>query len=350
MPDFKSKSKLGRILLLIAALSFAPQSVGEEIAVPEAIAAEPVTSEPVVAAPPPVTPVPDVFDPMDGSRDYVSGKITRFASYLDSYFGGNQHFQERNPSVMHVNLSRATGYGGSNKYDLAASLNLRLPISEGQFRLLVETDPERNLEDEPVKSSTVMNTKPATRKSIALAARYALEAKNGWSFRSDAGIKMPLSSAQLFVRAKVGYSTPLDEWRLTLGETVYWFGRDGVGETSQIDMERQIDPLIMFRSTSVAIWLKDKQNVDMSQSFSFYHTVSDRTSLIYQASLFGISNPTPQVTDMVFLVFYRYRLHHKWLFFEITPQVHFPNANNYAVSPALSMRLQMLFDDARASQ
>lgn len=346
MPDLNPTSSLGR-LLLIGALSFAMQAEGEELVVPEPVAAEPVATEPIVAAPAPVTPVPDVFDPLESTRDYLSGKFTRLASYIDSYFGGNQHFQERNPSVMFVNLSRASGYGGSDKYDLAASLNVRLPISEGQFRLLVETDPERNLEDEPVKSSTVMNTKPATRKSIALAARYAMEAKNGWSFRSDAGIKMPLP-AQPFVRAKVGYSTPIEDWRLTLGETVYWFSKDGVGDTSQIDLERQIDPLIMFRATSIAVWLKDTRNFDLSQSFSFYHTVSDRTSLIYQASVFGISEPKPQVTDTVLLVFYRYRLHQKWLFFEITPQLHFPNAKNYAASPALSMRLQMLFDDTRA--
>lgn len=352
MTDLKSTSNLGR-LLLVGVLSFALQAVGAETAVPEPVvtepaATEPVVTEPIAAAPPPLTPVSDVFDPLESTRNYLSGKFTRLASFLDSYFGGNQHFQERNPSVMYMNLSRANGYGGSDKYDLAASLNLRLPISEGRVHLLVETDPERNLEDEPVKSSTVMNTKPATRKSIALAARYALEAKNGWSFRSDAGIKMPFP-AQPFVRAKVGYSTPIEDWRLTLGETVYWFSKDGVGDTSQIDLERQVDPHILFRATSIAVWLKDKDNFDLSQSFSFYHTVSDRTSLIYQASVFGISDPKPQITDTVFLVFYRYRLHQKWLFFEFTPQLHFPTANKYAVSPALSMRLQMLFDDTRAS-
>jgi hypothetical protein len=339
MHDFKRKRKLGKVLLWGLVVSYSIQVFG----------ADTVSTEPIVAEIPPVTPVPDVFDPIEAPRDYLSGKFTRFASYIDSYFGGNQHYQERNPSVMFVNISRARGYGGSDNYDLAASLNLRLPISEGRLHLLVETDPERNLEDEPVKSSTVMNTKPATRKSIALAARYALEAKNGWSFRSDAGIRFPLP-AQPFVRAKVGYSTPLDNWRLTIGETAYWFSRDGVGETTQIDMERQISLPILFRASSIAIWLKDKQNFDISQSFSFYHTVSDRTLLIYQASMFGISDPQPQVSDTVFLVFYRYRLHQNWLFFEITPQLHFPTANKYAASPALSMRLQMLFDDARASQ
>lgn len=342
MPDLNSTSNLGR-LLLVAALSFAMEAVGEESAVPE-----PVATEPIVAEPPPVTPVSDAFDPLESTRDYLSGKFTRFASYLDSYFGGNQHFQERNPSVLRVDLSRATGYGGTAQYDLSASLNLRLPISEGRLHLLVETDPERNLEDEPVRSSTVMNTKPATRKSIALAARYALEELNGWRFHTDAGIKFPIP-VQPFVRSKLGYSTPLDDWRLTLGQSVYWFSQTGVGETSQIDMERQVSPSIMFRATSLAIWLKDNPNFDMSQSFTFYHTVSDRTSLIYQASVFGISEPSTQMTDMVFLVNYRYRMHQKWLYFEITPQLHFPKPNEYKASPALSMRLQMLFDDARAS-
>lgn len=338
MSGLKRTSRFTKMLWAMLAVFCAMQARGEEA----------VATEPIVAETPPVTPVSDVFDPFEATRNYLSGKLTRFASYLDSYFGGNPHFQERNPSVMYVNLSRATGYGGTGQYDLAASLNLRLPISEGRLHLLIETDPERNLEDEPVRSSTVMNIKPTTRKSIALAARYALEEKDGWRFRTDAGIRFPLP-VQPFVRSKLGYSIPVDDWRLTLGESVYWFSQTGVGETSQIDMERQVSPSIMFRATSMAIWLKDKQNFDMSQSFTFYHTVSDRTSLIYQASVFGISAPSTQMTDMVFLVNYRYRLHQKWLFFEITPQLHFPNENQYKGSPALSMRLQMLFDDARAS-
>jgi len=331
-------SRSAKILLVTLAVCHAMPTWGEEE----------VATEPIVAETPPVTPVPDVFDPIEAPRDYLSGRLTRFASYIDSFFGGNEHFQERNPSVMRLDLSRATGYGGTAQYDLSASLNLRLPISEGRLHLLVETDPERNLEDVPVKSSTVMNTKPATRKSLALAARYALEARNGWSYRTDAGIRFPLP-LQPFVRSKVGYSTPLDDWRLTLGQSVYWFSQTGIGETSQIDMERQVSPSIMFRATSLAIWLKDNPNFDMSQSFSFYHTVSDRTSLIYQATVFGVSEPSTQMTDTVFLVHYRYRLHQKWLFFEFTPQLHFPNEYQYKASPAMSMRLQMLFDDARAS-
>jgi hypothetical protein len=348
MPDIKQLSNLARTLLLAVTLCYSMLALAEEAVVTQPAPEPEPETVPIVAETPPVTAVPDVFDPLESTRNYLSSGVTRFASYIDSYFGGNEHFQERNTSVMHVDLSRATGYGGTAQYDLSASLNLRLPISEGRLHLLIETDPERILEDEPLKSSTVLNTKPATKKSIALAARYALEQKNNWSFRTDVGIKFPLPPRP-FVRSKIGYSTPIDDWRLNIGESVYWFNDIGVGETTQMDLERQVRSSILFRATSISTWLKDQQNFDMSQSFSFIHTVSDRTSLIYQASVFGISEPAAQISDTVLLVFYRYRMHQKWLYFEFSPQLHFPRVNDYKASPAMSMRLQMLFDDGRES-
>jgi hypothetical protein len=78
-----------------------------------------------------------------------------------------------------------------------------------------------------------------------------------------------------------------------------------------------------------------------------YHTINDRTALLYQVSAIGVTNPENAVTDVVMLVFYRYRLHRKWMFVEISPQLHYPQVNNYQVSPALSLRLEVLFDDAR---
>lgn len=348
MPDIKLMSNLAQMLLLAVTLCYSMLALAEEAVVTQPAPEPEPETVPIVAETPPVTAVPDVFDPLESTRNYLSSGVTRFASYIDSYFGGNEHFQESNSTVMKVNFSRTTGYGGTGEYDLSANLNLRLPISEGRLHLLIETDPERILEDEPVKSSTVMNNNPATRKSIALAARYALEAKDAWSFRTDVGIKFPLPPRP-FVRSKLGYTASLDDWRLNIGESVYWFSNLGVGETTQVDLERQVSPPILFRATSIATWLKDQKNFDMSQSFSFFHTVSDRTSLIYQASVFGISAPSPQVTDTVLLVFYRYRMHQKWLFFEVSPQLHFPHELGYKASPALVMRLQMLLDDGRAT-
>ena len=105
-------------------------------AVPQTQSAVPQT-ETIIESPPqsgiPQTQVMDSFDTMQAPRDYVSGKVTSFASYIDRFFGGDRHYQESNPSVFQMDLSRAAGYGGGRRFELDARLNLRLPITEGKI-------------------------------------------------------------------------------------------------------------------------------------------------------------------------------------------------------------------------
>lgn len=309
----------------------------------------PLAPQPVPLAPQPV-PLAEKSDSsgsMETSRDYLSGRITSFASYLDRFFGGDRHYQESNDSVIQLNLTRVNGYGGDNKYDLAARLNLRLPVTEGRLHLLVETDPEKNINAEPTPGSTVIKEKVVVPKSVALAARYAKAKEDIWHFNTDLGIKFPIP-AKPFVRTRLSYSIPFgNEWRLKAAESVYWFNTLGAGETTQLDLERIISPPLLFRASSNATWLNDNQNFDLRQDLSLYHTINDRSALLYQASAIGVSNPQLQVTDYVLLVFYRYRIHQQWFFFEISPQMHFPRDRQYQYSPALSMRLEVLFDDSR---
>ena len=290
----------------------------------------------------------DVFDSIDPQRNYLSGKITSFASYVDRFFSGDRHYQESNESVIQLDLTRIYGFGGEQKFDFEAKLNFKLPNTEGRFRLLLETNPEKNITTEPpTPGSTVLRDQVAVPKTVAVAARYAVVKESNWHFSTDAGLRLPIP-IKPFLRSRLSYSIPMGvNWRFKAAETVFWFDALGWGETSQMDFERVLNPLMLFRASSTATWLEDKKNFDLRQDFSVYHTLDDRTALLYQASASGVSNPSYAVTDYVLLVFYRYRLHRKWIFFEISPQLHYPQIYNYQVSTALSMRLEVLFDDAR---
>ncbi|MDD2915184.1 MAG: hypothetical protein PHP70_07685 [Gallionella sp.] len=334
-------------LLLGAALFFPLQLLGAEQPVSKSQESFPQIQEPTVQPP-----QSDRFDSMEAPRNYLSGKITQFASDIDRFFGGDRHFQESNPSVIQFSVNRADGYGGDSKFDLAAKLNLRLPVTEGRLRLLLETDPEKNITSgptpapTPTQGHTVLSNKVVVPKSVALAVRLVAEEENAWHFSTDAGLKFPLP-IQPFMRTRASFSAPMGQWRLKAAESVYWFNSLGVGETTQLDLERIFSPRLLFRASSNATWLNDKRNFDLRQDLSVYHTLNDRAALMYQASVIGVSNPQLQATEYVMLAFYRYRLHQKWLFFELTPQLHFPRVNNYRSSPAISMRLEMLFDDSR---
>ena len=294
----------------------------------------------------PQTLVMDSFDTMQAPRDYISGKVTSFASYIDRFFGGDRHYQESNPSVFQMDLSRATGYGGGRRFELDARLNLRLPITEGKLRLLIETDPEKNAIDAPAKAAPVLPRKSVAPKGVGVAARFASTEEGTWHFHTDAGLKFPIP-IKPFVRSAVNYTVPLKEWNLTAAESIYWFNGLGVGETSTLNLEHIMNVQVMFRSSSNATWLRDRKNLDMRQDWSLFHTLDDRTALLYQLSTFGISNPGYQVTDTVLLFDYRYRMHQEWLYFDFSPQLHFPKLRNYQATPSFSVRLEVMFDVVR---
>ena len=289
----------------------------------------------------------DILDTIDTPRNYLSVKIANLANDIDRFFGGDRHYQESNQSVVQLDLTRATGYGAGRKYDLSARANLRLPSTEGRLHLLLESDPEQNISGEPAQSSTLLNNQASTSGSYSLAARYMKELEKVWNLSFDWGLKFPIP-VRPFARARGSYAVPLGKvWRMKLAQSVYWFNDIGVGETTQLDLEKLISEPVLFRATSTAAWLKDKQNFNLRQDLSIYHTVTERTALLYQASAIGVSNPQYELTEYVLSFLYRYRLHRDWMFFEYSPQLHFPKTENFRASPSLSMRLEILFDESR---
>ncbi len=300
---------------------------------------------PVAASGIPVTPTKDIFDGLQSLRDSLSGWITRSASNIDRFFAGNRHYQENNLTEFQMTLNRTTGYGGDRKYDFSGRLNLKLPVSEGRLRLVLETDPERNTIAAPT-GPAVLPTKVAVPKSAAVALRYETPIDKAWYFRTDGGLKFPVP-VQPFARARGGYSSQLGSWGVSAEESVYWFNSTGAGETTQLNLTRVLNPQLQFSAGSAIIWLNEKQNFDMRQDLTVSYTVNDRSALVYQLSAFGVSNPRNQVTDYVALIDYRYRMHEQWLYFEITPQIHYPRDRAYKSNFALSMKVEALFDDTR---
>ncbi len=286
----------------------------------------------------------DMLYTIDVPRDYLSAQIASFANYIDRFFGGDRHYQESNQSVVQLDLTRTTGYGADREYNLTARVNLRLPATEGKLHLLLESDPEQTTA-QSTQSSTLLNNQAANTGSYGLAARYVKELENVWHFNFDWGIKFPIPPTP-FVRARGSYAVPLgDTWRMNIAESVYWFNTIGLGETTQIDFERLLSKPVLFRATSTAIWLEKQHNFDLRQDLSIYQTVSDRTALLYQASAIGVSNPQYELTEYVLSFLYRYRLHRDWMYFEYSPQLHFPKTENFRASPSLGLRFEILFNE-----
>jgi hypothetical protein len=284
---------------------------------------------------------------LDKPRDYVSEKFVDFVSSLDRFFGDDRHYQETNDSVLQLDVARVMGYGGEHNFVWSGRANVHLPIAEQKLHLVLETDPDKNAAVDPKQKQSSPLQQPTQPKSYSAALRYMQKEAQLWHFSADGGVKFHGLAATPFVRSRVSMPYAGQVWHSNFAETAFWFNTIGVGETTQLDIERSISEPVLFRATSVATWLHDKQNFDLRQDFSLFHKIDERTAMLYQASAIGVSNPQTEVTEYVVLALYRYRLHREWMYLEVSPQLHFPRALDFHTNSLLSVRLEMLFDDLK---
>ena len=320
---------------------------------PEKKSAPKKAKKKIPAKPAPLPPPPPSEEPLgaiigvaDAPRDYLSEKFVGFVNHVDRFFGDDRNFQESNDSVLQIDIDRLYGYGSVDRVVLSGRAKVRLPNTEKKLHLMIESDPDKNANTDTNRSTVAQNTSRTAPTSYAAGVRYEKVEEERWHYSSDVGLQFQGLHTTPFVRGRVSYAQPVDDWRLKASETLFWFYTIGPGETSQFEMEHDLDETRLFRSTSTATWMHETQNMDLRQDFSLFHTMGDRTALLYQASASATTQPR-QVVDTVLLLVYRYRLHRKWMFFEVSPQLHFPKDRGYHGSPALLLRLEMLFDQAK---
>lgn len=296
------------------------------------------------AVPQPTETQDDELDVLDAPRDYLSQKFVGMVTGIDRFFGDERDFQETNQSVLQLDLTKVAGYGGDKNVLLSGRAKVELPSTEKRLHLLIESDPDKNVSGTPppVKTTAIKDVNAPT--SYAAALRFEKAHQELWHFSTDAGIKFQGLNSNPFARARASYAVPFEHWRMKFAETAFWFNNLGAGASSQLDWERAQSETVLFRAGSNATWLHDKQNLDMRQDISVYHTLDERRALLYQASAIGASQPQFHTADYVLLLQYRYRLHQKWMYLDVSPQMHYPQARAYHPSPAFSVRLEMLLD------
>jgi len=333
----------GRIAASISAIVMASclslTAYAEDAAVPAvAASAPPATSELGEES------ARSLLEELDEPRDYLSLEVVDFSTRIDHFFGDERYFQEHNKSVIQLETSELMEAAGNNTLTFDGQAKLDLPAAQRRFQLVLESNPEKRTTVDNKKNEQVI-----TQSNVASSDKYAASLRidkapeeSPWHFSADAGAKVqfPLDP---FVRTRGSYSLPVYDWRFKLAETVFWFGTIGLGETTQFDLEHILSKPVLFRASTNATCYDEPKHCDLRQDLSVFHTLDERSALVYQLSVLGTNQPAYTETAYILLLRYRYRLHRDWIFLEATPQLNFPKTDDFKMNPALFLRLEMLF-------
>lgn len=294
---------------------------------------------PAPASGDPEPPEPDV-PALDEAHEAVSRRVEAISLWLDRFFAGDRIYQEATGTYARIGTYVRLGESGDSTVggDLRAKLDL--PNTEQRLQLLLEGEPD----DEPTRFHDARDNplRIAQDTTYSAAVRSNLRRTEAWSISTDAGVKFrtPLDP---FARLRVRRSFLAGEWVLRATQTLFWFDSDGTGAGTLLEVERPLTKPLFFRSGSQAVWYKRKDAFDVRQSLQWFHVLSRRRGLIYEASVFGSTEPHMRADTYLLNLRYRQLVYRDWLFVEVTPQIVYERENHFDPHHVVTVTLEATF-------
>jgi len=246
----------------------------------------------------------------DETQIYINSKFCEPALWFDNFFATDRIFDEGVPGT-YVRWRNEFTYDEEEyfSYKMRLKFSVVLPGFKNKLRLSFEGDKDEDLRDISPGSDDTSNN------SLNL----QLDIKE--TARSKFNVRFSLSPR---IRFRYRYTYPIyDDITLRLTQEVQW--KNGVNSArTRFDFEQVLNSKILFRSSTEANVSEKFDGVDWLQAFVLFQRINKKSSLAYEASVNGITEPFSKTTDSRVGIRYRKNFHREWLFFEIAPEVTWP--------------------------
>ena len=248
----------------------------------------------------------------DSSQIYINTKFCEPALWFDNFFGNDRLFEE-GVAGTYIRWRNDFSYDEESYFDYQTSLtaSVELPGFDDKLRLTFEGDQDEDLRDiAPGGPGT-----DETRNTLGL--QVDIKENNRSKFSGNVSL-----SPKLLLRYR--YTYPITQW-VTMRLTQELERKKAVNKArTRIDYEHTVKKNLLFRSSSEGKVSEDFDGVDWLQAFVLYQRLSKKSSLAYETSANGITEPRSLTLNYRVGVRYRKNFHREWLFYEIAPEVTWP--------------------------
>jgi len=246
----------------------------------------------------------------DDTQVYVNSQFCEPALWFDNFFGSDRVFLE-GPAGTYIRWRNDFSYDEEEYFNFSTdiSFSVELPGLQNRLRLTFESDEDEQLRDiAPGSNQDTTNT-------------LGLQLDLNENTRSKFNVNVSLSPR---IRFRYRYTYPVYE-AVTLRLTQELQREESVHSArTLIDIEKLFKNQLFFRSSSEGKLSEEFDGVDWLQAFVLYQRLNKKTSLSYEASASGITEPSTLATNYRAAVRFRKNFHRKWLFYEISPEMTWP--------------------------
>ena len=248
----------------------------------------------------------------DNSQIYINTKFCEPVLWFDNFFASDRLFEE-GVAGTYIRWRNDFSYDEEDGFDYKMRLNASvvLPGFSDKLRLTFEGDEDEDLRD-IAPGGAGADDAPS---SLGLQVDVIENVRSKFS----ASISM---SPKLLLRYR--YTYPINE-EVTMRFTQEVERKKAViGARTRVDYEHTFERDLLFRSSSELRSSEEFEGVDWLQAFILYQRLGKKSSIAYETSVNGITEPLSMTTNYRAGVRYRKNFHREWLFYEIAPEITWP--------------------------
>jgi hypothetical protein len=290
---------------------------------------------------------------MDETHAKIERNILEQTIRLDNYVG-NVRTQNLSPLTYEIRWRQALRIEHEfSQFSYSPSLWAKFTLSKISERLHLviagvggaETDVQ-SLPRDPGNPG-FDRTSPTTH-FVNTELRYELVQKPLFHMFLGAGfqIKLPLEA---FARSRLEYTKPLSNvFLIRLAETFFVKNTDLLGETTEVTLDRALNPETIIRWASSGTASEEIFGIEWASELSLIRQLSNRGAINLTGGIYGNTYFTGMIQNYRLFARYRRNFYRSWLFYELEPEVSWPrNADgSYTATFAVTLRLEIVFKGA----
>ena len=279
----------------------------------------------------------------DRIHEALSGYVSGTADKVDRFFDDERYEEEVNTTRAKLRVDLFFEKDHKPELKLRFNLNLALPRINKRLKLMVSGKPDEEETDET--GAGLGEEGEEDNVDVALAYTPVETIEHNLSMRTGLRFKSITPAWWLGPRWRA-YSQG-EIWGKRLTNFFRWYTDTGFRIDTTLDFERPITENFFYRQSLKGKWDQDKDGYDYEVIFALFQKLAPRQSLKYEYINKFKSTNDDQLDSIIFKITYRRSIWRRWLFFEIAPQVSFPESEDWDFTPGILFRIETIVGKER---
>lgn len=265
--------------------------------------------------------------------DSLSYNVDGF--FIDTFFGDDIIDDDVSGSRAKISFFTRREIGQPVDYNYGISIKLVLPNTNERFNLLFQSSEEDDGERENNPISTLEKAEYST------ALRYVFQETERWKVNVDTGVRWGFPPDP-FSRLRFRRYAYFDDFRVKATQTLFWSASDGIGESSNIELNQPLNLDRSIRYSGGAQYLLNDDYFDLNYGVTLFHELNAAEALAYYYRAAGDTIGNATFKNYGIGVRYRRKIYQNWVFAEINPELETQSDNEYDISPIIMFRFEAL--------